>query len=113
MDWAQLANTYTSALVALCCIVFAIVYHLHAPWRSTAVGRHLMVFTLAIGYLYAYTVLITIWPEGPTATVLRSLRITMSLLTGGLVIQRIHMVLRAQHRGSLVDSTPDRRDRSE
>ncbi len=110
MEPAQLANTSASGLVALCCIVFAVVYHLHAPWRSTPVGRHLMIFTLAIGALSAYTVFVTIWPEGVTATVLRSLRTTLLLLIAGLVIQRTNMVLRAQHRGAPLDTTPDRAD---
>jgi hypothetical protein len=110
MDCAQLANTAASGLVALCCIIFAVVYHVHAPWRSTAVGRHLMVFTLAIGGLGAYTVLITIWPDGTAATVLRSLRTTLLVVIAGLVIQRTHMVLRAQHQGALLNSEPDRHD---
>lgn len=98
MDCAQLANTAASALVALCCIAFAIVYHIHAPWRSTHIGRHVMTFTLAIGVLSVYTVLITIWPEGVTAAVLRSLRTLLLLVIAGLVMQRTRMVLTAQHR---------------
>ncbi len=110
MDSAQLANTFASALVALCCLVFAVVYHLHAPWRSTPVGRHLMAFTLAIGALASYTVLVTIWPDGVTATILRSLRTTLLVVIAGLVMQRTHMVLRAQHQGALFDATADRQD---
>jgi hypothetical protein len=97
---AQLANASASALVALACAVFAIVYHRHAPWRSTSVGRHLMSFTLAIGALATYTVLATVWPEGVTATVLRTARTLLLLVIAGLVIQRTHMVLTAQHRGT-------------
>jgi len=104
MNWAQLANTAASGLVALCCIAFAVVYHLYAPWRSTPVGRHLMVFTIAIGALGAYTVLVTIWPEGPAGMVLRSARTLLLLLIAGLVLQRTHMVLNAQHRGAMTDT---------
>jgi hypothetical protein len=110
MDCAQLANTAASGLVTLACITFAVVYHVHAPWRSTAVGRHLMMFTLAIGGLGAYTVLITIWPDGATATVLRSMRTTLLVVIAGLVIQRTHMVLRAQHEGALLEARADRHD---
>lgn len=104
MNCAQLANTAASALVALCCFVFAVVYQMHAPWRSTPVGRHLMLFTLAIGALSTYTVLVAIWPEGPTATVLRSLRTVLLLVIAALVLQRTHMVLNAQHRGAMTDT---------
>lgn len=97
MDCAQQANVFASGLVALCCIVLALVYHLIAPWRSTVFGRNLMAFTLAIGGLCAYTVLITVWPAGTTATVLRSLRTTMLMVIAALVIQRIGLVWRAQH----------------
>jgi hypothetical protein len=101
MDCAQLANTAASGLVALCCAVFAVVYHRHAPWRSTAVGRHLMSFTLAIGALGAYTVLIAVWGEGAPATVLRAVRTLLLVLIAALVMQRTRMVLKAQHHAAL------------
>lgn len=96
MDDAQLANAIASALVALCSLVFAVVYHVRAPWRSTSVGRHIMTFTLAIGALCLYTVLVTIWPEGPFATVARVLRTLLLLGIAGLIVQRTGMVRRAQ-----------------
>jgi FlaA1/EpsC-like NDP-sugar epimerase len=99
MDCAQLANTTASGLVALCCAVFGVVYHRHAPWRTTHVGRHLMLFTAAIGALGAYTVLVTIWSDGLPAALLRSARTLILLLIAALVIQRTRMVLRAQHQG--------------
>lgn len=104
MDCAQLANTAASGLVTLCCAVFAVVYHRHAPWRSTAVGRHLMMFTLAIGALGAYTVLITIWQEGAPASAMRFVRTLILLLIAALVMQRTLMVLKAQHQGALHDT---------
>jgi len=97
VDCAQLANTTASGVVALACLVFAVVYHLNAPWRDSAVGRHLMAFTLAIGALTAYTVIITFWPEGVPATVLRFTRTLLLLVIAGLIVQRIHMVLTFQH----------------
>lgn len=104
MDCAQLANMTASGLVALCCAVFVVVYHRHAPWRSTTMGRHVMTFTIAIGALGAYTVLVTIWPAGVTGSVLRFARTLLLLLIAGLVVQRTHMVLTAQHRGALADA---------
>jgi hypothetical protein len=101
MDSAQMANTAASGLVALACAVFAIVYHRHAPWRSTPVGRHLMTFTAAIGALGAYTVAITLWSYGAPATVLRTARTVLLVIIALLVMQRTHMVLRAQHQGAM------------
>jgi uncharacterized membrane protein YdcZ (DUF606 family) len=110
MDCAQFANTTASGLVALCCAVFAVVYHRNAPWRSTSIGRHVMAFTIAIGALGAYTVLVTIWPNGPTGTVLRAARTLLLLLIAALVIQRTRMVLSAQHQDDLEGSLADPRD---
>lgn len=106
MNWAQLANTAASGLVALASVVFVVVYHLHAPWRSTPVGRHLMVFTAAIGALGAYTIAITIWPEGAPASVLRTARTVLLVVIAALVVQRIYMVVTVQHRGALLDPRP-------
>ncbi|MGW2739139.1 putative phage holin [Streptomyces sp. NPDC001288] len=103
MDCAQLANTTASGLVALCCLTFAVVYHVHAPWRSTPVGRHVMAFTISIGLLSLYTVLVTIWPDGVTAAALRSARTLLLLLIAALVIQRTHMVLSVQRRAASMD----------
>lgn len=108
MTCTQLANTAASGLVALCCMVFAVVYHLYAPWRSTPVGRHVMGFTVAIGALTAYTVAITLWPHGVTAMVLQLVRTVLLLVVAGLVLQRIHMVLRVQTRSAIADADGDR-----
>lgn len=106
MNWAQTANLAASGLVALASLVFASVYHLRAPWRSTPVGRHLMTFTVAIGALGLYTVAITLWPDGGTASVLRTARTVLLVVIAVLVFQRTRMVLRAQHRGALLGSRP-------
>jgi hypothetical protein len=63
-----------------------------------------MMFTLAIGALGVYTVLITLWPEGAAAAVLRTVRTILLVVIAGLVVQRTRMVLRAQHRGALQDA---------
>ncbi|MFJ6069035.1 hypothetical protein ACIQHU_39100 [Streptomyces tendae] len=107
MDCAQLANLAASSLVALCSLAFGIVYSRFAPWRSTAVGRHIMLFTLTIGALGAYTVAITVWDHGAPAVVLRSTRTLLLLVIAGLVVQRISMVVRAQHRRALHDAVQD------
>lgn len=106
MDCAQLANVAASGLVALCCLAFAVVYERKAPWRSTPVGRHIMTFTLAIGALGAYTVAITVWDHGAPAAVFRATRTLLLVVIAGLVVQRIRMVIRAQH-----DDAPPAPDR--
>lgn len=110
MDCAQLANTTASGLVALCSLVFGVVYHRHAPWRTTHVGRHLMLFTIAIGALGAYTVAVTIWNDGLPAALLRVTRTLLLLLIAALILQRTRMVLRAQHEGVPHTADPDQHD---
>ncbi|NUV54542.1 hypothetical protein G6W51_16820 [Streptomyces coelicolor] len=107
MNWAQISNITASGLVATASLAFAVVYHLHAPWRSTPVGRHLMAFTIAIGLLGAYTIAITMWPDGTPATVLRATRTGLLLVIAGLVVQRIHMVITVQHRRALIEAPHD------
>ncbi|MEU0656133.1 putative phage holin [Streptomyces albogriseolus] len=102
MNWAQIMNIIASGLVAAASAVFVVVYHLRAPWRSTPVGRHLMGFTAAIGLLGAYTIAITIWPDGLPATLLRAARTGLLLVIAALVVQRIHMVITVQHRSTLM-----------
>lgn len=98
MGWAQWANTGTSALVAICATVFITVYQRHAPWRSTPLGRHFMGLTASVGALGLYTVLITIWPSGCPAEMLRTAR-TILLLTIAVVMLRLaRLVVTAQRR---------------
>lgn len=91
-------NTIASMIAFLACLAFAAVYHHRAPWWRSAVGRNLMGFAGAVGVLCLYTVLITVWPHGCTAAVLRSVRTAVLLTIAGLMVQRTWMVVRAQHR---------------
>ncbi|MFI2620409.1 hypothetical protein [Streptomyces sp. NPDC018584] len=108
MDCAQLANAAASGLVALCSAVFAVVYNRHAPWRSTALGRHIMMFTLAIGAMGVYTVAITVWDHGVPAMVFRTIRTLLLVVIALLVMQRTRMVVRAQHQGAVDDLGQER-----
>ncbi|MEU3183168.1 hypothetical protein ABZ707_02985 [Streptomyces sp. NPDC006923] len=96
MTFAQISNTWASGLVPASSLTFMIVYHRYAPWRSTAVGRHLMAVAAAIGALGLYTILITVWPQGLPAAVLRVARTVILLAIAGLMLQRARMVIRAQ-----------------
>lgn len=101
-------NTVVSALVFGSAVAFVVTYHLHAPWRSTHLGWHLMLFAGAIGGLGAYTVAIVIvGQEGPAAAVLRYVRALSLLLIAGLLVQRTVMVLRVQRRLDSKDVSHD------
>ncbi|WP_228989264.1 hypothetical protein [Streptomyces sp. DH8] len=84
------------ALAFLACAIFAAVYHTKAPWWRSSTGWNLMGFAGAVGLLCLYTVLITIWPEGCPAAVLRSIRTAVLLAMTVLMVQRTHMAIRAQ-----------------
>lgn len=97
MNWAQLANVAASGLVFLASLTFVVVYHLKAPtWRATRFGRNLMTATASFGLLGLYTVLITIWPSGETAAVLRTTRTAILFLLAVQIGQRVQMVIAAQ-----------------
>jgi hypothetical protein len=98
---AEWVNTVVSGIVFLSALVFVVTYHLKAPWRSTAMGWHLMSLGAAIGALGAYTVAIAmVGQEGPAAAALRILRAVVLLLIAGLLAQRTAMVIHAQRRAS-------------
>lgn len=96
MDWAQMANLAASALVFVTCTAFVVVYHRLAPWRESRLGRNMMFGTSAFGLLALYTVLITIWPSGETAAVLRTVRTALLVVLAVQIAQRIRMVVEAQ-----------------
>ena len=97
MDWAQLANVAASALVFVTSTAFVIVYHVKAPaWRTSRMGRNMMTATAAFGLLALYTVLITVWPTGETAAVLRTVRTALLVLLAVQISQRVRMVIEAQ-----------------
>ena len=92
----QWLNVGGSALAFLMCVAFAVVYHARAPWWRSNVGRNLMAFAGAVGGLCLYTVLITLWPAGCPATVLRGVRTALLLAIAVLMVQRTRLVIRAQ-----------------
>ncbi|NEB70335.1 hypothetical protein G3I39_25240 [Streptomyces fulvissimus] len=89
-------NVTMSALAFTACAIFAAVYHTKAPWWRSSTGWNLMGFAGAVGLLCLYTVLITLWPEGCPAAVLRSIRTAVLLAMTALMVQRTRMVIRAQ-----------------
>lgn len=98
MDCSQLANFAASGLVAVTSTVAVFTYHRLAPWLSTRYGRHVMTVTAAIGALGLYTVLISLWPTGIVAVILRAVRTGLLLLLAVMMIQRTRMFIDAQHR---------------
>ena len=102
MNIAQWTNVVASGLIVVCAGVFIVVYHRHAPWRSSAVGWLLMMFAATTAGFGLYTVLITVWPDGTTAAVLRVCRTALMLLTSVLMLWQARLVLREQRRGGVV-----------
>lgn len=90
-------NVVMSMLGVLACAVFAGVYHLHAPWWRSQVGRNQMAFAGAVGALCLYTVLATVW-QGDVCVlvILRSVRTVVLLAVAGLMVQRTRLLLKAQ-----------------
>ena len=101
----QWVNVAGSTLAFLACAAFAVIYHVQAPWWRSRIGRNLMAFAAAIAALFLYTVLITLWPEGCAATVLRSLRTAVAVAVVVLMVQRTRLVIRAQHPPKQQDRT--------
>ena len=94
--WDQVANAAASGLMAACSAVFIGVYRRRAPWRASAMGRHLVAVAATLGGLGLYTVAVTVWPDGALACVLRLVRTLLLLVMAALMVQRTAMVLRAQ-----------------
>ncbi|MYU30721.1 putative phage holin [Streptomyces reticuli] len=89
-------NVSASVLATLACAVFVATYHVKAAWWRSEVGRNLVGFAAAVGALCLYTVLVTVWPTGCVAVVLRALRTLVLLAVGLLMVQRTRLLLRAQ-----------------
>jgi hypothetical protein len=93
---AQWGNVVASGLVVGCVAIFIAVYHRFAPWRSTPIGRQVMAIAATIGAFGLYTVLITIWPQGCPAVILRAGRTALLVTISGLMLRQARMVIRAQ-----------------
>ncbi|MEU8682968.1 hypothetical protein [Streptomyces sp. NPDC048611] len=105
MSTDEWINTAGSAIVLASAVVFVVTYHLLAPWRSTPLGWHLMLFAGSIGGLGGYTVAIAIvGQDGPAAFALRIVRTVLLLTIACLLVQRTVLVIRVQRRDSKGDS---------
>ncbi|WP_208030846.1 putative phage holin [Streptomyces cyanogenus] len=89
-------NVAASVLAAAACVVFVATYHLHASWWRSEVGRNLMGFAAAVGMLCLYTVLVTVWPTGCVAILLRAIRTVVLLAVAALMVQRTRLLIKAQ-----------------
>ncbi|MFB7672960.1 hypothetical protein ACFC26_16280 [Kitasatospora purpeofusca] len=94
----QLANWAASLLLATSSGAAAVVYHRRAPWRLTRIGRHVMTVTVAVGLLGLYTVVVSLWPGGLLATVLRVGRTVLVLVLAVSMVQRVILIADAQRR---------------
>lgn len=92
----QWVNVIGSGVAVLAGFAFVVVYHVKTTWWRSQTGRNLMGLPAAIGLLFLYTVLVSIWPEGPFATVMRGVRTLLAVAISVLMVQRIRILLRAQ-----------------
>jgi ABC-type phosphate transport system permease subunit len=92
----QWVNVAGSALAALVCTTFCVTYHLKATWWRSATGRNLMGLPAAISGLFLYTVLVSLWPDGCFAVVMRGVRTALAVAISLLIAQRIRIMLKAQ-----------------
>lgn len=96
LNWDNIANMSMSGAVFLSAALFVIVYHRHAPWRSSSMGWHLMAWASVVGLLGLYTVAINLWPDGDLAIVLRVCRTGLLLAVAVLLTRQTLLVLRSQ-----------------
>jgi hypothetical protein len=89
-------NLIASALAALVCVAFVVIYHVKTTWWRSGTGRNLMGLPAAIGMLFLYTVLVTLWPDGSFVVVMRGVRTLIALAISALIAQRIRILLQAQ-----------------
>jgi hypothetical protein len=90
-------NAGASAVGAVACGVFVVVYHVRATWWRSEVGRNQMAFAAAIGLLCLYTSLATVWRgDACVLMMLRVVSIAVRLAVVALMVQRIRLLLRAQ-----------------
>ncbi|MFF9215643.1 putative phage holin [Streptomyces viridosporus] len=92
----QWVNVGASMLVTVVCALFVVIYHLRTMWWRSEVGRNLMALAAALGALFLYTVLLTFWPDGSFAQVLRWVRAVVALAIAAVMTQRISLLLKAQ-----------------
>ncbi|WP_393073399.1 hypothetical protein [Streptomyces sp. LN704] len=92
----QWVNFAASMLAVLACPIFITTYHARAFWWRSDIGRNLMLFAAAVGVLCIYNVLVTVWPDGCLAIVMRGIRTVTVLGISALMVQRTSLVLKAQ-----------------
>ncbi|MEU3507970.1 hypothetical protein ABZ733_08560 [Streptomyces longwoodensis] len=97
-EWSidQWVNVASSVLGAVVCAAFVVIYHLLATWWRTEIGRNVMALVAAVGALLLYTVVVSLWPDGCVAMVLRWVRSCIVLAIAAVVAQRIHVLVRVQ-----------------
>lgn len=96
MGVAQWVNVGGSLAAVAACAGFAVTYHVRARWWRSEMGRNLMGFAGAVGALCLYTVLVSLWPDGCVAVVLRGVRTVLVLVIAGLMVQRTRLLVQAQ-----------------
>ena len=98
MSADQLANMAASMLVVVACLVFGVTYHRLTTWWRSDIGRNLMWLAVAMGALFLYTVLVSQWPDGCFAMVLRWVRAGLAVVIAAVMVQRTRVLLKEQRK---------------
>lgn len=96
----QWINIGASTLATIACLIFVITYQAKAPWWRSDIGRNLVMLPAAVGLLCTYTVLVSLFPDGCFAIILRGIRTIAVLAVAALMIQRTRLLLQAQREPS-------------
>jgi hypothetical protein len=98
MSIDQWINAGASLTAFSACAGFAVTYHLRARWWRSEMGRNLMALAVVLGALFLYTVLLSVWPTGCIAVVLRGVRVLIAVAIAGVMVQRTRLLLQEQRK---------------
>lgn len=97
MSGDQWMSVSASMVAVAFCAVFAITYHLRAPWWRSEVGRNQMGFAAMVAALCLYNALASLMQDDACALlILRIFRTVVLLGVTGLMVQRTRLLLKAQ-----------------
>lgn len=86
-------TTIAWSAAGIAAAVFMAAYHLAAPWRASAIGRHMMAFAGAILATVSTVWMRLLWGAQPW---MAALRMACAIAIAALLVQRVWLLLRAQ-----------------
>lgn len=96
MSVEQWSNVGGSMVAVAGCLLFVVVYALRVTWWRSEFGRNMMALGAVLAALFLYTVLVSLWPDGCLAMVLRWVRTAIAIAVAVIMVQRTRILLRTQ-----------------